>query len=146
MVTRQRTSNVRRNRHSAVKSRRKNPVRPMSGQVENVYGLHVPQALHEAIEVERDNLAKVESLLACMAASMECHANAQNVPYFPDVVQVTRELVARSIDGLDPFELKRRLLNKVDEAYCISISGLTYDHWRRSDSRQSFIGWFGQCG
>ncbi|MGC1523001.1 MAG: hypothetical protein WA803_15785, partial [Steroidobacteraceae bacterium] len=36
-----------------------------------VYGVRVPKALHEAIENERDNLSKAESLLACMVVAME---------------------------------------------------------------------------
>jgi hypothetical protein len=38
------------------------------------------------------------------------------------VAQLARELVARSIDGLDPGVLRERLLrNKIEEVFCISF-------------------------
>ena len=89
---------------------------------EHAYGVPVPKRLREAIEAERDNLCKAESLLACMVVSLEYQDNPLDGPYFPAVAQVARELVARSIDGLDPSVLRQRLLrNKVEEVFCISF-------------------------
>jgi hypothetical protein len=110
-----------------------------------VYGVAVPESLHEAIELERDNLSKVEALLACMAASMECQSNPHS-PYYPDVVQIARELVERSINSLDPFVLKRRLLNKVGEGLYLSVASQTYASLHRLDARQTLIGSFAPCG
>jgi hypothetical protein len=87
---------------------------------EHVYGVPVPESLHEAIEAERDNLCKVESLLGCMVVSLEYRDDPLDGPYFPAVAQLARELVARSIDGLDPGVLRERLLrNKIKEVFCV---------------------------
>jgi hypothetical protein len=83
---------------------------------EHVYGVAVPEGLHEAIENERDNLSKAESVLGCLAISMEYESDSVSGPYYPDVAQLARELVRQSINGLDSLVLQRRLLrNKVKE-------------------------------
>jgi hypothetical protein len=83
---------------------------------EHVYGVAVPEGLHEAIEDERDNLSKAESVLGCLAISMEYESDAVSGPYYPDVAQLARELVRQAINGLDPLVLQQRLLrNKVKE-------------------------------
>jgi hypothetical protein len=128
-------------RERASKAGRERP-RPVG----NVYGVSVPENFHEAIELERDNLSKVESLLACMVASMECQSSPLSGPCYPDVVQIARELVERSINNLDPFILKRRLLDKVGEGFCMSVAKQTYVRLHRLDSRQVLIGSFAQCG
>jgi hypothetical protein len=117
MVTRQRTSRVRRPRGRPL-------ITPDAAQnSEHVYGVPVPKRLREAIEAERDNLCKAESLLACMVVSLEYQDDPLDGPYFPAVAQVARELVARSIDGLDPYVLRQRLLrNKIEEVFCVSLA------------------------
>jgi len=81
-----------------------------------VYGVAVPEGLHEAIEDERGNLSKAESLLGCLAIAMEYEADSVNGPHYPDVAQLARELVRQSINRLDSLMLKRRLSkNKVEE-------------------------------
>jgi hypothetical protein len=75
----------------------------------------LPENLSEAIELERDNLSKAESVLACMAVSLKFDTDPLLGPYYPAVVQVVRELVERSINGLDPMVMKRRLRDKVEE-------------------------------
>jgi hypothetical protein len=81
-----------------------------------VYGLPVPEGLHEAIEIQRGNLAKAESVLGCLIASMEYEADSVDRPYYPDVAELARELVKQSIKGLDSLVLQQRLLrNKVRE-------------------------------
>jgi hypothetical protein len=81
-----------------------------------VYGVAVPEGLHEAIENERDNLSKAESVLGCLAISMEYESDSVDGPYYPDVAQLARELVRQSINGLDSLVLQQRLLrNKVKE-------------------------------
>jgi hypothetical protein len=83
---------------------------------EPVYGVRVPEALHEAIENERSNLSRAESVLGCLAIAMENQADMVNGPYYPDVAQLARELVRRSINGLDSLALQRHLLkDKVKE-------------------------------
>ena len=128
MVTRRQTPKARRDRSrpSAPSSNRQNRFRGKTGPSVNVYGFPVPESLHEAIELERDNLSKVESILACMVGSMECQTDrfTGTSPYYPDVAQIARELVERTIDGLDPFNLQRRLTNKVEEGFHASFAGI----------------------
>jgi hypothetical protein len=87
-----------------------------------LYGAPIPEGLQEAIAAERDNLSKVESLLACMVVSLEYQNDPLGGPYYPAAAQLARELVARSIDGLDPFVLRQRILrNKIEEVFCVSL-------------------------
>jgi hypothetical protein len=116
MVTRRRSSNTLRpgNRPLTIPADVQNS--------EHIYGVPVPERLHEAIEAERDNLSKVEALLACMSVSLEYRDDPLEGPYFPAVTQLARELVARSIDGLDPGVLRERLLrNKIEEVFCVAF-------------------------
>jgi hypothetical protein len=142
VVTRQRVSKAQRDRRRPLRTaaRRQDPPSPKTHPSEDVYGVPVPERLHEAIELERENLSKVEALLACMAASMECQSHPLSGPYYPDVMQIARELVERSINSLDPFILKRHLLNKVGEGFRISIANQTYVRLHRLDSRQVLVG------
>ena len=105
MATRRTTSRTRRGRdHKA--------------RVEShVYGVPVPEGLHEAIEIERGNLSKAESVLGCLVIAMEYEADSVDGPYYPDVAQLAREMVRQSINGLDSLTLQRRLMrNKVKES------------------------------
>ncbi len=147
MTTRQSASNDRRGQSRPAKpsARRQNPPGQKTRPAENIYGVPVPEDLHEAIELERDNLSKVESILACMVASMEGQDHPQSGPYYPDVAQMARELVARSINGLDPFVLRQRLLNKVEESFCMSFADQGYSLLPRSDSGRVLIGSFARC-
>jgi hypothetical protein len=116
MATRQRSSKAQRLRGR--------PLTTPAGEQnsEHVYGVPVPEGLYEAIEAERDNLCKVESLLGCMVVSLEYKDDPLNGPYFPPVAQLARELVARSIEGLEPEVLRQRLLrNKIEEVFCASL-------------------------
>jgi hypothetical protein len=89
---------------------------PQSG-----YGLPIPQELHEAIEVQRGNLAKAESVLGCLVTSMEYETDSVNRPYYPDVAQLARELVKEAINGLDSLMLQRHLLrDKVREQHVLT--------------------------
>jgi hypothetical protein len=91
------------------------------------YGVPVPESLQEAIAAERDNLSKVEALLSCMVVSLEYQNDPLEGPYHPAVAQLARELVARSIDGLDPFVLRQRILrNKIEEVFCVSLIDKAY--------------------
>jgi hypothetical protein len=129
MATRQQVSKARRDRSRPSKAsggqekRLGRKIRPS----EHVYGVPVPEGLHEAIEIERDNLSKAESLLACMVVSMEYHTDPVTGPYYPAVAQLARELVDRSINALDPLVLQQRLLrNKIEEVFCASWDDQAY--------------------
>jgi hypothetical protein len=142
MVTRQHASKARRDRSRPVKapgggrSQLGRKARP----AEHVYGVPVPERLHEAIEAERDNLSKAESLLACMVVSMEYQTDPHTGPYYPDVAQIARELVERSINGLDPFVLTQRLRgNKVEEVFSMSSVDQAYPLLHQASSGQALI-------
>jgi hypothetical protein len=88
-----------------------------------VQGVALPAPLHEAIEIERDNLARAESLLGCLAISMECESPSATGPYYPDVAQIAREMVRRSINGLDSLALERvHLRNRVKEEHPLRLT------------------------
>jgi hypothetical protein len=101
-------------RRSAPKARRGR--NPQSQAEDLVYGVPVPEALHEAIENERSNLSRAEAVLGCLAISMESQPDPVDGPYYPEVAQLARELVRQSINGLDSLALQKLLLrNKVKE-------------------------------
>jgi hypothetical protein len=84
---------------------------------EHAYGVPIPEELHEAIETERGNLSTADSVLGCLMIAMEYEADSVTGPYYPDVVGLARDLVRKSINGLDSLVLQRRLLrNKVKES------------------------------
>ena len=140
MVTRQHASKARRDRSRPVKAPGggQNQVSRKTRPAEHVYGVPVPKRLHEAIEAERDNLSKAESLLACMVVSMEYQTDPHSGPYYPDVAQIARELVERSINALDPFVLTQLLRgNKVEEVFSMWSVDQTYPLLRQASSGQA---------
>jgi hypothetical protein len=143
MATRQHVSKARRDRSRPLKApggREKRPGRKTRPS-EHVYGVPVPEGLHEAIEIERDNLSKAESLLACMVVSMEYHPDPVTGPYYPAVAQIARELVDRSINALDSLVLQQRLLrNKIEEVFCASWDDQAYPLLPPASSRPALIG------
>ena len=129
MASRQPVSKARhtQNRPLNASADRQDPLGQKPPSEKYPYGVPVPECLHKAIAAERDNLSKVESLLACMVVSLEYQNDPLDGPYYPAVTQLARELVARSIDGLDPFVLRQRILrNKVEEVFCVSLIDQPY--------------------
>ena len=129
MASRQPPSKARHPQNRSLKASddRQDSLRQKAHSAKHPYGLPVPEGLQEAIAAERDNLSKVESLLACMAVSLEYQNDPLEAPYYPAVAQLARELVARSIDGLDPFVLRQRILrNKIEEVFCVSLIDQAY--------------------
>lgn len=93
---------------------------------DHAYGVPTPKGLYEAIEAERSNLSKAESILGCVAISME-YDDSDNRPYYPDVVHLARDLLRQSINGLDSLALQRRLLrNKVKESHGLPFAEGAY--------------------
>ena len=91
--------------------------------VGHAYGMPIPEGLHEAIEAERGNLSKAESVLGCLVISMEYDTDSVNKPYYPDVAQLARDMVRRSINGLDSLTLQQKLLrNKIKEGFNASYA------------------------
>lgn len=62
--------------------------------------IRVQGRLRELIQVELSNLERAESVLRCLALSMDSMSLGPS-PYFPDVVDVAGDLVARSIVDLN---------------------------------------------
>jgi hypothetical protein len=57
--------------------------------------------LQEMIQAELRNLGRAESVLRCLALSMDCEPLDPESPYYPDVVEVVDDLVKRSLVDLD---------------------------------------------
>jgi hypothetical protein len=78
--------------------------------VEHAYGVPVPEALHDAIEAERGNLAKLDSLLACLAISLEYGDKEDEYgPYYSDIAELARGIVQRVMNALDSMTLTNLL-------------------------------------
>jgi hypothetical protein len=68
-----------------------------------------------AIETERDNLSRAQSLLGCLKLAMEYAEVDHRGPYYPDLVQMASDIVRKSIDALDPINLPSPSRDKVRE-------------------------------
>jgi hypothetical protein len=100
-------------KQSAKSARRQNRTakdRSLGGAID---GTPVLEILQEAIDAERDNLAKADSLLGCLAISMEHgmseHEDEVAQPYYPDLARMARDLVRQSINALDPLNVQQHL-------------------------------------
>lgn len=90
-----------------------------------INGLMVPEGVERAIEAERGNLSKAESLLACLAIAVEHgsgeHKDEVSPPYYPDLARMARNLVRQSINALDSLHLEqqpaRRKIREQSEIY-----------------------------
>lgn len=72
---------------------------------------HGPRSLNlgleEAIEVERGRLMKADSILGCASLALDYGDNCDpRKPYYPDVVDVARDLISESALRLDAVNLK----------------------------------------
>ena len=81
-----------------------------------IHAATIPQGVERAIEAERDNLSKAESLLGCLAIAMEHgaweHEDEVMPPYYPDVARMARNLVRQSINALDSLNLDKHLARR----------------------------------
>jgi hypothetical protein len=87
------------------------PNRQSSRTAERGSRVRVQGRLKELIQAELSNLERAESVLRCLALSMDSMSLGPS-PYFPDVVEVAGDLFERSIvdlnvlyDGLIPNQL-----------------------------------------
>jgi hypothetical protein len=80
--------------------------------------------LLKAIENERDNLSRAESLLGCLTIAMEYGEMTHKGPYYPDVAQIAREMVRKSIGALDPINLPNPFRDKVKEEFSAKACAL----------------------
>jgi hypothetical protein len=116
MATREHSSKPQRLTSRTAKSKSGRAKRKLATETDCVYGLPVPDGLHEVIETERDNLARAESVLGCLAVSMEYYSEAATKPYYPDVARLASEMIRQSINGLDALNIQKCLLrNRIKE-------------------------------
>jgi hypothetical protein len=74
--------------------------------------------LLDAIEEERDHLSRTESLLGCLQIAMEHGDDTRQDPYYPDVAQIAREMVKKTINALDPIRLPKPARDRIKEEFC----------------------------
>jgi hypothetical protein len=65
--------------------------------------------LREFLDAEQGFLLKVDSLLLCIAKSMDDSAHPSTGPYYPDVVELASELLRRRARNFDELLLDGRL-------------------------------------
>jgi len=99
-------------RRFSIKPRRRNASRSTSNL--NSAPLNL---LLKAVETERDNLSRAESLLGCLTIAMEYGERTHKGPYYPDVAQIACEMVRKSISALDPINLPDPSRGKVSEEF-----------------------------
>jgi hypothetical protein len=76
----------------------------------SVYGVPgIPEALHEVIEAQRDNIGNALSVLQCLSLAMDAVGVPLDGPFFPAAVQAVVEMLARTVDALDPSNVEQRL-------------------------------------
>jgi hypothetical protein len=88
-------------RVQAAKVQRSASQGPGSQTAERVFRIRVRGRLQEMIRVQLSNLGKAESVLRCLALSMDCQPLEHGSPYYPDVAEVVGDLVKRSLVDLD---------------------------------------------
>jgi hypothetical protein len=69
----------------------------------------------KAIETERDNLSQAESILGCLKIALEYEPSSSRSPYYPDVAEIARTMLRKSVGALDPANLALTSRNKVRE-------------------------------
>jgi hypothetical protein len=85
----------------------------------------------KAIETERDNLSRADSLLRCLKIAMEYGETTHKGPYYPDVAQIAQEMVRKSINALDPINLPKpsrdKVLDEFSSAECTPPETVLYE-------------------
>ena len=77
----------------------------------------IPERLHEALESERGNLAKVEALLGCLALAIDYGDTDLSVaPDYGEVVKMACELIRGSVNRLDCLNLERLMPGRQKKA------------------------------
>jgi hypothetical protein len=71
--------------------------------------VHLDDRLREFLESEREFPLKAQSLIECIAQSMDHSSYPMTGPYYPDVVGLTSDLVRRRAANLDELLLDGRL-------------------------------------
>ena len=105
-------------RRFSIKNRRRNTG---GSTLPTISGKQLNRLL-KAIETERGNLSRADSLLGCLIIAMEYGETMHKGPYYPDVAQIAHEMVRKSISALDPIHLPSPSRDKVKEEF--SFKGL----------------------
>jgi hypothetical protein len=101
-------------RRFSIKNRRRNTG---GSTLPTISGAQLNRLL-KAIETERGNLSRADSLLGCLIIAMEYGETMHKGPYYPDVAQIAHEMVRKSISALDPILLPNPSRGKVKEEFC----------------------------
>ena len=80
----------------------------------------------EAIDEERNRLMQVESLLDCILAAIDGDEVDPHGPYMPNVIQLSRDMIRKTIDQLDSLKL-RPLLTASENPYPASEGASSSD-------------------
>ena len=117
MATREQSSPSERVPNRTAKRRpQSNKHRARQEKGQDINGPAIPEGVERAIEAERDNLSKAESLLGCLAIAMEHgaweHQDEVTPPYYPDIARMARNLVRQSINALDSLHLEEHLARR----------------------------------
>jgi hypothetical protein len=100
-------------RRFSIKNRRRNTG---GSTLPTISGTQLNRLL-KAIETERGNLSRADSLLGCLTIAMEYGETMHKGPYYPDVAQIAHEMVRKSISALDPIHLPNPSRGKVKEEF-----------------------------
>jgi hypothetical protein len=92
------------NEHGQNKRAEKNPQ-----PVDRAATVRISGALREFLESERGFLMEAQSLLLCIAKSMDESTHPETGPYYPDVVGLASDLLGRRAVSLDEMLLTGRL-------------------------------------
>jgi hypothetical protein len=83
--------------------------RETSGASERGTAIRIRGRLREFLQSEQGFLTKTESLLWCIAKSMDDSSHPSTGPYYPDVVELAADLVKRRAVRLDELLLDGRI-------------------------------------
>jgi hypothetical protein len=64
------------------------------------------QDLLEVVEAERTRLMQAESLLQCLTVALDAEEGETHSPYYPNVIELARDLLTQSIGQLDSLRLR----------------------------------------
>jgi hypothetical protein len=89
---------------SAKKRERNRGAMSQRGEMSRV---RIPASLIDAIEIERDTLARAQSILRCLKISLESEDCRFDGPYYPDIAGLASELLREASNGLDIVNLEK---------------------------------------
>jgi len=109
MATRQSAAKGRSGRKRvSPRTRSRSGVKSTSAPSQDAGKVSMPSSLEDAIEDERSRLMRAHSILGCVTLAMEGDEGANLTrPYYPDLIELARDLVNESINALDSDRLDR---------------------------------------